>query len=212
MVHLIITSASFPKDECQAKLGYSFEVRSADYQTSFYHALRFRPQLDSLTVLETVSRERVDVLEQSGIAVHYSKCNNGYANKGVNEALHLWNFLANQHIQEDDIIVKLTGRYVLLNLDILRHFSAGIEAVAKNDGDLYHPSSRGVHTFLWAFRKSFLRDFVSQLDRATEDPIEWHVKAFARKRQAVLLEKNQPLGVMTCLFSPETGLWRRAVC
>jgi hypothetical protein len=212
VIHLVITSANFPREQSQAQLGYPFELRVADYLTSFHHALRFQKRVDSITILETVARKPIDFLEQSGIPVHYSKCNNGYPNKGVNEVLHLWNFMSEKPIANDDIIIKLTGRYVLLGLEILDHFTDQIEVVAKNDGDIYDPSNRGVHTFLWAFRKRFLGDFVEQLDRASANPIEWHVKAFARRRKAVILEKEKHLGVITCLYSSETGLWRRAVC
>jgi hypothetical protein len=69
-----------------------------------------------------------------------------------------------------------------------------------------------VDTFLWAFRKRFLRQFVAALDRSSEDPIEWHVKAFARHHRALILDQKQKLGVITCLYSPETRLWRRALC
>ena len=213
MTHLIITSANFPKEECAKRLGYPFELRAADYLSSIHHALRFRQHFDSMTVLETVARERIEYLETCGIPVSYSNVSNDFSNKGVNEVRHLWNFISQEKFKEDDIFVKLTGRYLLVDVQILNHLANDTDIVAKNDGDIYHPSSRGVHTFLWAFRKRFLRQFITTLDLESEDPIEWHVKAFARRRSnARILEKDSRLGVITCLFSPENGLWKRVLC
>jgi hypothetical protein len=212
MKHLIITSANFPEAECHATLGHPHEVRLSDYLSSFYHALRFKGHFDSMAIIETVAITRLSFLENSGIPVYYSTFDNRYANKGVNEVLHIWDFIQQGKFQEDDVFVKLTGRYLLSNVDILGYFTPEIELVAKNDGDLYHPSSRGVHTFLYGFRKSFFRQFIARFDRASPDPIEWAIKAFAKGRKSVLLGKEKKLGVVTCLYVKETGLWRRVFC
>src|SRR5579883_966493 len=172
MRHLIITAANFPAEQCSKTIGYPFELRSADYLTTIQHALRFQNRFDSITVLETVAKQRLDYLEQAGIPVVYSNLQNDSSNKGINEVRHLWDFIKQDKFADGDIFVKLTGRYVLLDTRILDHFMEDSEIVAKDDGDIYHPSSRGVHTFLWAFRKRFLREFINSLDRKSSAPIE----------------------------------------
>lgn len=153
MKHLIITSAIIPEKLCQQKLGYSYEQRISDYKQSFDSALALKDNFDSITIIETYSKTKVDILEDSGINVYYSNFDNSFDNKGLNEMFHIKDFLQHAKMSDDDTIIKITGRYLLDNDNILNIDS---DIIAKFDGDIYNPNNRGVHTFFFGFKKIFL--------------------------------------------------------
>lgn len=161
MKHLIITTATIPEDICYQQLGYSYVQRMKDYKLSFDHALKFRENFDTITILETVAKEKVDELEECGINVYYSKFNNSFSNKGLNEIFHIQDFLNNSNFNDDDLIIKITGRYLMVNDNILNIDS---NIVAKYDGDIY-PGDRGVHTFFFGIKKNIFNQFIKSLYR-----------------------------------------------
>jgi hypothetical protein len=205
---LIITSAMVLPDtnpDCG-----NYEVRIADYLSSFYYANRFKNIFDSINIIECVSKNPDD-FKGIDIPIHYSGFDNS-AGKSMNEINHIWNFLQHDYINDNDIIIKLSGRYILYNTNILSHFNDEIEAVAKDSDDLYEGVSskgeeygnEGVHTFLWGFRKHFFRDFFNYSQSRNGEQIEKMVKEFMISRtKTVILKKNQKIGCITCLWTHE---------
>lgn len=213
MKHLIITSAIIPRELCQQKLGYSYEQRISDYKQTFESALALKDKFDSITIVETVSKEVVDILEDSGIVVYYSKFDNSFENKGLNEMFHINDFLQQSKISDDDMVIKLTGRYSIVNDNILNVVS---DFIAKFDGDIYDPCNRGVHTFLFGFKKKLFTEFINSLVINNKDSyrntcIEWLVKDFIINKNINILESSYKLGVITCLYSKEIDRWTRVL-
>lgn len=207
MIHLIITTAVIPKELCLLRLGYSYEQRMLDYNKSFEYALKFKDKFDSITILETISKYKVVELEDSGIPVYYSKVSNLYSNKGINEMLHIQDFLKNSNFNDYDLIIKITGRYLIENVSIL---DINSDIIAKYDGDIYGPDN-GVHTFFFGFKKNLFDEFIKFLDINTHDYnnicIEWLLKDFLLSKNIPILNKNHKIGVTTCLYSKELNRW-----
>lgn len=210
MKHLIITTAVIPKELCSLNLGYSYEKRMSDYKDSFEYVLKLKDKFNTITILETVSKEKVDELENSGINVYYSNIDNSFKNKGINEILHIQDFLKNSNINDDDIVIKLSGRYLIENDNIL---SINSDFIAKYDGDIY-PGDRGVHTFFFGFKKKLFFQFVSMLNISSINTyekicIEWLIKDFMISKNISILNNSYKLGVVTCLYSKEMNRWTK---
>ena len=196
-----------------SKLGYSYEQRMSDYKKSFEYALKLKDKFDSITIIETVSKEKVIELEESGLEVYYSKFDNSFSNKGINEMIHIKDFLLASQINDNDLIVKLTGRYLILNDNILNIDS---DFIAKYDGDIYDPINRGVHTFFFGVKKKTFLEFIEYLNiiagyRYDNVCIEWLVKGFMLSKNIPILDSFYKLGVITCLYSKEIDRWTRVL-
>jgi len=213
MKHLVITTASIPKESCLTQLGYNYEIRERDYIDSFKSALKFKDLFDSITIIETISREKVDYLENSGINVYYSNFDNSFVNKGLNEMFHIRDFIENNNIDDNDLVVKLSGRYIMENDNIL---SINSDFIAKYDGDIYDPINRGVHTFFFAFIKKSFVEFINSIDinvvNSIHISIEWVVKEFLLKKNIKILDSSYKLGVTTCLYNKFSDIWTRIYC
>src|ERR1700761_7721303 len=102
MIHLIITSANIPE---------AYTHRRNQYINSIETCLKYSDLFDSYTILECVSSDE-EYLNQYN--VYYSKENNAYLNKGLNEMNHLRSYLENQSsLNDTDAIIKLLGRYII---------------------------------------------------------------------------------------------------
>jgi len=209
MRHLIITSAIIPEELCLSQLGYTYQQRMMDYRQSFEYASRLKDKFDSITIIETYSKDKVADLENSGLKVYYSHFNNSFTNKGLNEMFHIYDFLRNSIIKDDDTIVKISGRYLIENDEIL---SIDRDFIAKYDGDIY-PGNRGVHTFYFGFKKKIFLEFINSLDvkNINYDSIciEWLIKDFMLNKKITILDNSHKLGVTTCLYSKEMNRWTR---
>ena len=155
--YLIITSAlNTPKLNSDQLV-----IRLADYRSGFYHVLRFKDNFDTITLIECLSKENIKEFEEFkdlGINTYYSTFDNHHKNKGANELCHIWDFIKEDFIDEEDIIVKITGRYILNDVNILTYFNDNnIDVVVKTDKDVYHNSaSTSVHSFFLAVEKNSL--------------------------------------------------------
>ena len=211
MKHLIITTAIIPKAICLSTLGYSYEQRMNDYKQSFEYALKLKDKFDSITIIETVSKEKVVELEESDIKVYYSNFDNSFVNKGLNEMFHIQDFLNNSNIDDNDLIIKLSGRYLIINENIL---NINLDIIAKYDGDIYG-LNKGVHTFLFGFKKKLFNEFINFLDVKKHNYdltcIEWLVKDFILSKNIPILDPNYKLGVMTSLYNKEMDRWTRVL-
>jgi hypothetical protein len=208
MKHLIITTATISEDICLEKLGYSYYQRISDYQRSFDCVLKMRKKFDTITIIETVSKEKVDFLENSGIDVYYSKFDNSFSNKGINEMYHINDFLENYKIDDDDLIIKISGRYLMITDDIL---NIDFDFIAKYDGDIY-PGDRGVHTFFFGFKKKLFVEFINSINKNDYDKcVEWLVKDYMLSKNIKILDNSFKLGVITCLYSKEMNRWTRVL-
>ena len=140
-IHLLITTANLPENICNQIYGsgYNYKQRIDDYKKSFELVDIFRENFDTITILETVSKEKVDYLHEYGFITYYSGVNNFFSNKGLNEIDHIYNYLMdnNYAINDNDIIIKLSGRYFIENMNILSYINKNYELIVKDDSDIY---------------------------------------------------------------------------
>jgi hypothetical protein len=95
----------------------------------------------SITIIETISKVKIDYLENSGLNVFYSKLDNPSSNKGTNWLNHVSNFLSNSELNDDDIIIFITGRYKIISAmlseelakQIDKEILQGISNLGKNN-------------------------------------------------------------------------------
>jgi len=178
MIHLIITTANIQDN---------FEVRREQYIKSIDRANEFSYLFDSCTILECFSEHEQYLNDYN---TYYSKIPNTYPEKGLNEMAHLKGFLQQSHFSADDMIVKLTGRYLLednsffIKLGLLQE---NYDAIFKDDSDIYE--GRGFHTFLYSVRLNTFLDTINSLNFSTDnlDPIEWGVKSFLKDYKGLYL-------------------------
>ena len=189
-IHLLITTANLPENICNQIYGsgYNYKQRIDDYKKSFELVDVFRDNFDTITILETVSKEKVDYLHDYGFITYYSGVNNFFSNKGLNEIDHVYNYLMdnNYNIDDNDIIVKLSGRYFIENMNILSYINKNYELIVKDDNDIYK-SGLGVHSFYYAISKKLFFDFYIFVNLDFDNKgykkdvcIEWELKNFAK--------------------------------
>ena len=185
MIHLIITSGSIKAH---------YKERKEQYIKSISGAMAFDYFFDSITVLECVSSYE-DYL--SAYPVYYSKESNTFPEKGLNEMLHIKAFLEQSAIDKNDLVIKLTGRYLLEDSSFfnkVKILEDRYDSIFKDDCDIYE--GLGYHTFLYCMSKSRFLETINSLNFSKEnlDPIEWGVKDFLKnKERHYLLDR---LGVM----------------
>lgn len=209
-IHLLITTAILPENICNEIYGsgYNYKQRIDDYKKSFELADIFRENFDTITILETVSKEKVDFLHDYGFIVYYSSVNNFFNNKGLNEIDHINNYLIenNYCIDDNDIIVKLSGRYFIENMNILNYINKNYCLIVKDDSDIYK-SGLGVHSFYYAISKKLFFDFYIFTDLDFDNKgykkdvcIEWELKNFAKTLAndvAYIIPPTDKIGIIT---------------
>ena len=116
MIYLIITSSIVNKHGLD-----DFEHRKYRYIDSIRQALYI---VNGDTTIKPIIIEnngyRQTYLDGLGCEVSYT--NNNYLNlpnKGANELIDMKYLITRYNIQDDDTIIKLTGRYKLLNADFI---------------------------------------------------------------------------------------------
>jgi hypothetical protein len=115
MIYLIITTS------IAANLGIDyFKVRMERYMYAISETLKHVPSSVQPIIVEN-NGNKLDFLERfqhagKKVPVLYTRNNSiGAKSKGVNEMLDIQAIIREFQIQDDDIIVKLTGRYRLLS-------------------------------------------------------------------------------------------------
>jgi hypothetical protein len=110
MIYLIITSCintQVKEDE--------YEQRKETYINAIRQVLSILPSEIHPIIVEN-NGLRETYLDTLGCDVQYTTNNNQiYIHKGVNELLDMKSMIDKYNIQDDDMIIKLTGRYTVLN-------------------------------------------------------------------------------------------------
>ena len=183
--------------------------RIEDYKLSFDNIKKFKHIFNNITIIETVSKEKVTYLEDSGFNVYYSELQNSDADKGINWVNHIQNFIKDG--DKDDINVCLTGRYLLEDdnsiLKIIDDYMTNddYEFIAKNNGDLYNGvyDGKSIHSFLFFFRKDKLSEFLIFLEnnKSNYGAIELDINDFLKiSEKCKILPKEYYLGVKTNFY------------
>ncbi|MEQ7798431.1 hypothetical protein ABDJ41_01360 [Pedobacter sp. ASV1-7] len=169
--HLVITTANIVD---------RYQNRKEQYMQSIERALQFHYLFDSYTILECFSSNEEYL---NDLNVYYSRVLNVYPEKGLNEMQHLKGFINQSSFQADDLIIKLTGRYMLEDnsfFNKIKLLASDYDSIFKDDSDIYE--GLGYHTFLYCARKGRFLEIIESLDysKNTIDPIEWGVKKFLK--------------------------------
>jgi|688.fasta_scaffold407751_2 hypothetical protein len=164
--------------------------RNEDYENSIKSIMSFYQKFDRIFLLECVSKkmDELEYLNKYPIEIVISDFQNHYENYGINEFLHINLFLKKQtYIKEDDTIVKITGRYLMKNDNLIKRMPLNNERIlAKLDGDIWDKytgnNNIGVHTFYFAFKKIEMSHFISYLFKTklieSTKHIEWILKDY----------------------------------
>ena len=143
-----------------ALIDEQFEMRKQEYISSCeaLHQYGFQPYLlESCKALQTF-------LNDYSHNVFYTKTNDrSLKNKGVNEALALRAGMHHYKFESNDIIIKLTGRYHLLN----DSFICLIEANPTIDVFVKYNEYKTAFTGCFAMRCNYLKNFLDTIDFET---------------------------------------------
>lgn len=111
MIYLIITTSITE----QLKFSHTIEDRINRYKDSITNTLAILPKCIQAIIVEN-NGKRKTFLDDFNIPVHYTDNNKvRYFHKGVNEMLDIHSVIKHFSIQDDDMIIKITGRYYPLN-------------------------------------------------------------------------------------------------
>lgn len=192
MIHLISTSAHINDTN-----------RLNEYIESYKLIYDIKHLFLSITIIETISQKKLDYLENSGLNIFYSKLGNYSSNKGTNWLNHVSDFLSNSELNDDDIVIFITGRYKIINTNLISLIEYNMvnkkyEFIAKDENDIYPNSEKGVHTFYMAFTKYKFLDFSNwyKINGQTYNCIEWDLKNYLTTHdKCLILTKETIMGV-----------------
>lgn len=122
--------------------------------------------------------------------VWYAKTNDlALRNKGVNEAKALLNFFKYNPFNDDDIIVKITGRYLFLDDSFLRcvidhpEYDAFVKYAYLGTLNI---KEAAIYTHCFALRYKYFIEFLSQLDLEKMERemicLEWEISYYLAAR------------------------------
>ena len=117
MIYLIITAC------INNKFGIKqYNIRKNNYITSINKTLALLPsEIKPIIVENSSSNEEKTYLNDLDCEIIYTNNNNNkYKHKGVNELLDIKHVINKLNIQDDDTIIKLTGRYHVNNDDFFK--------------------------------------------------------------------------------------------
>ena len=125
MIYLILTASLTDRYELSIA-----EQRMEQYKSSIAKTLEYLPACIQPIIVENNGLRKTDldhfVHQGKPVPVCYTSNNQyQYQSKAVNEAMDLHEVIKQHHIQHDDIIIKISGRYHMLSStffeDIIKH-------------------------------------------------------------------------------------------
>jgi len=134
-----------------ALIDYKFDIRKYEYIKSYNKLTEYIDKKD-IYIIECYKNE-YHFLEN----VFYSNTNNdNLNNKGVKELMAIIKFLETHKIDDDELIVKMTGRYLLLDDTFLKNIT-GYDCYIRKDK--YNQVFFGLFAIKFKIFKQFL-DYV----------------------------------------------------
>lgn len=169
-----------------ALLAHDFEARKAEYMKSlsFLSARGYKPY-----VVEAIAQSGPTFLENYSDQVFYSRVNNHHLrNKGVNEARSMLAAFEHFGFKDNDMILKLTGRYSFNSDSFLKLIenNCDVDAFMKKD------EHGQVFTGCFAMRCNYFKDMLRQIDL---ERMEYSLISLERE-VANYIERNSHLNVM----------------
>lgn len=145
-----------------------FNERKDEYIKS-YNTLKNILDASNISIVECFLSEQKTFLNDLKKEVFYSGKHINVNNKGVNEVLALKEFIKTLNYSDDEIIIKLTGRYLFLS-------SFFIENINKNSQyDIFVRNGVDNQFFCgcFAMKFKFFKEFINNIN--TEDMIKNNV-------------------------------------
>lgn len=135
----------------------NFEERKEEYLKSLTF-LKENGLVDSIQIIETVL-ESDSFFEQLGYKIFYSKTHKpNLKNKGVKEILALKSYLQNAELSDNEMLIKITGRYKFLDTFFLK-------TVNNDKFDFYYlPVKNQVFFGCIAMRKKYFVELINSID------------------------------------------------
>lgn len=192
-----ITSQTVDRDHIRV---LDMNTRIVEYKESLRTILSFGFR-EIIPIIIENNGKRVTFLDDFGIHVHYTDNNkSSFKHKGINELMDIKSVISANSLKDDDIVIKLTGRYKLID-DLffrtvienaesydafIKFFNVSTEEFMQNDCVLG----------LFAIRCKYLKSF--EYDADLEVP-ETQFAEYVRNSGCRIFEMER-LG-LTCKFS-----------
>lgn len=178
-------------------------MRRLQYSESVDYLVRFRDLFRTVTIVECLDKSPPVYLQRPGISkIAVSRNSVACTNKGIQEFVNIAKYLESSGVNHEELIMKLTGRYLLLSDQFpVLCSSSGADVIAKRDDDLWSDRGKGVHTFLFGARVKVFINFKNWLlyeggvAQVGQSPIEWAFKSFGQQRGLRIAFVERPLGV-----------------
>lgn len=195
-VRVLYTAALLEKD---------YEKRKIEYIKSFniLAGMGYQPY-----VVEAITQNGPTFFDDLADNVFYSKVNDSSVrNKGVNEARSMLAACKHFNFEENDIILKMTGRY-RFNSD---NFIKLIEANCDVDAFILEKSPLDVFTGCFAMRYKYFKDMLEKFDfdymEREQSAIEWEVPKYLEKNRHIKVMKVQKVDVTACVNGGDAKIY-----
>lgn len=105
MIYFLITTCLLEQD---------YEIRKEQYLNGINKLKDLSKDLDCKLLITENNGKRETFLDHLGLEVFYTNNNQiRTGNKGIKELKDVWDSITHLNIHDDDLIVKITGRYIL---------------------------------------------------------------------------------------------------
>lgn len=179
MIYIIITTSINNKDGSK-----DTEHRKNRYLDSINNLLKLISNIDNLhPIIVENNGDRETYLNDLDCDVIYTNNNTiGFKHKGGNELLDIKEVINRYNISDDDTIIKLTGRYKVLNLDfinLVKNNCDKIDAFVKFFNVCtkeYHNNKDDCVLGMLALKCKYFKNFEYNYDKSAECDIAYYIK------------------------------------
>jgi hypothetical protein len=181
-----------------AILSENFEVRKQEY----IKALERIKQFGFMPYIVESCQVGPTFLDALSNKVWYAQTNDyRLKNKGVNEAKALLHFFEHNHFNDEDLIVKVTGRYYFVDDMFLQYVAHHQEydVFVKDVAKLYGHNFLDIFTGCFAMRYKYFIEFLRQLNFDEMEKkslaIEWRLGAYIASKKEMKVCKLDKLNM-----------------
>lgn len=183
--------------------------RKTELIESINEILLYKESFRKIVILECLNKSCPHYLTQfpdceTACSVSNLKTNN----KGISEFSNIANVIDKLSILDNEMIFKITGRYILKKPDFLNFVASDqSDYIVRKDSDVWGDKGKGVHTFLFAARAFVIKEFHSWLIHSNRyikfgmTPIEWIFADYLSQSRHTGLFYDRPLHVLA-RYSP----------
>ncbi len=179
MIYIIITTSINNKTGVKNKIH-----RKKRYLESIGHLLKLINNIDSVhPIIVENNDKRTTFLDNLKCDIFYTNNNKrNFKHKGGNELLDIKNVIEKYNIDDNDTIIKLTGRYKIMNLDFINvviNNCDKIDAFVKFFNvctKKYHDNKDDCVLGLYALRCKYLKNFTYKYQKSPEVEFAMYIK------------------------------------